>query len=253
MSRKPREYYLSNFYHVMIQGDEKKFIFTKDKFKEKMIYLLKQNSIRNDIKLIAYCVMDNHTHVLVYCKELESLSKMMLQCNTSYGHYYSKKRGVVGHVFRERYRSEPIFSKAHLINCIKYIHENPKKARVISSCEEYVYSSYNEYLNKTGVFDKNLVELCDINSNEYLDIINGSSTNYIYIDELEEAMKVFDEIKQQFNIESITNEEIVKLYVELLRRCNVTKTQLAQLLNMKRIKLSRILCVYGYGKRKSGK
>lgn len=91
MPRKSREYYLSNFYHVMIQGDEKKFIFTKDMFKEKIIYLLKQNAIRNDVKLIAYCIMDNHAHILVYCKALENLSRMMLQSNTAYGRYYSKK------------------------------------------------------------------------------------------------------------------------------------------------------------------
>ncbi len=247
MPRKPREYYLSDFYHVMIQGDEKKFIFKKENFKEKIIDLIKKNAIRNNIKLIAYCIMDNHVHILVYCKKLEELSKMMLQCNTSFGRYYSKNRGVVGHVFRDRYRSEPIFSKDHLINCIKYIHENPVKSEKVKSCREYYYSSYREYVNKTGVFDEELQELCDIEVDDYLSIINKTKTDSIYIDEVEDSEKFFEEIKNDFNLKSITDEGVVVLYDNLIKRCKITKTQFAELLGIDRKKVSRILCKAGYG------
>ncbi|MBQ9314151.1 MAG: hypothetical protein IJ220_04000 [Clostridia bacterium] len=50
--RKPRYYYESNFYHIMVQGDEKKNIFKSDKNKKRMIYLLKHNAFRNDVEII---------------------------------------------------------------------------------------------------------------------------------------------------------------------------------------------------------
>lgn len=250
MPRKSREYYLSNFYHVMIQGDEKKFIFTKDRCKDKIIFLIKQNSIRNNIKLIAYCIMNNHAHILVCCKQIEDLSKMMSQCNTSYGLYYSKLRGRVGHVFRNRYRSESIFSKNHLMNCIKYIHKNPVKANMVEACQEYRYSSYNEYLNKNGIFDNELMELCNISEEEYSDIIKSCPSNFEYIDEPEDVILVFEEIKSKYKLDNIKDNEMVKIYLELFERCNITKTKFAELLNMDRKKVSRILCNYGYGQKK---
>ena len=95
MARKSRDFYLSDFYHLMVQGDEKKFIFEKGYYKDKYIYLLKRNAFRNDVKIIAYCIMDNHAHILVHSKEINRISKMMLQCNTSYGLYYSKKEKML--------------------------------------------------------------------------------------------------------------------------------------------------------------
>ena len=85
MPRKPRYYYQSSFYHIMVQGDEKKYIFKQEKYKKRYLYLLKHNAFRNDVEIIAYCLMDNHVHILVFCPEIERISKMMVQSNTSFG------------------------------------------------------------------------------------------------------------------------------------------------------------------------
>ena len=148
MPRKPRNFYLSDFYHIMVQGDEKKYIFSKEWYKEKFIYLLKRNAFRNDIRIIAYCIMDNHAHVLFHCKDINRISKTMAQCNTSYGKYYSKERQNVGHVFRDRYKSQYIYDRDYLFKCIKYIHLNPVKAKKVKCEEEYKYSSYKDFVNK---------------------------------------------------------------------------------------------------------
>ena len=170
MPRKSRDFYISNFYHLMVQGDEKKFIFDKGYHKDKYIYLLKRNAFINDVKLIAYCIMDNHAHILVHSKEINRISKMMLQCNTSYGLYYNKKRKKVGHVFRERFRSEPIYTKNYLINCIKYIHQNPVKAKIEKNCGDYQYSSFNEYLNQAKFLYDDINEVCDFYEEDFKDI-----------------------------------------------------------------------------------
>ena len=195
--------------------------------------------------------MRNHAHILVHCNKIEDLSKMMLQCNTSYGLYYSKIREQTGHVFRDRYRSENIFSKKYLMNCIKYIHKNPVKAKMVKECHEYTYSSYNEYVNKNGIFDDELVKLCEIADEEYSDIIESCPTYNEYIDEFEDVILVFKEIKKKFKMKNIKDYEIVKIYIEMKKRCNITKTKFSELLNMDKKKISRILCSYGYGKKKN--
>ncbi len=88
MARKSRNMLISDFYHIMVQGDEKKYIFETIDSKKKFIYLLKRNAFRNDVKIIAYCVMDNHVHILLHSNEIERISKMMSQCNTAFGLYY---------------------------------------------------------------------------------------------------------------------------------------------------------------------
>lgn len=236
MPRKARDYYLSNFYHIMIQGDEKKYIFSKPIYKEKYIYLLKRNAFRNDIRIIAYCIMDNHVHILLHSNEIERISKMMLQCGTSYGKFFSKERNNVGHVFRDRYRSEAIYDKTYLINCIKYIHENPVKAGITKKCDDYIFSSYNEYLNKIKPFYDEMIESCDFSDDEYLDIIRNSHTENDYIDDIEKEKieNVFYEIKEKYNLNNLTDKDIAQIYVELNKRCNITKAKVAHLLKINR-------------------
>lgn len=236
MPRKPRNFYLSDFYHIMVQGDEKKYIFSKDHFKDKYIYLLKRNSFRNDIRIIAYCIMDNHAHILLHCIDINKISKTMAQCNTSYGMFYSKERKNVGHVFRDRYKSEAIYDENYLINCIKYIHENPVKAGIVKKCDDYLFSSFNEYINKTNPLYCEMIECCDFGENEYCDIIKNSHTEIEYIDDIEkeEIEFVFNEIEDKYNINNLNNNDIKEIYKILYKRCKISKAKIADLLGINR-------------------
>lgn len=66
-----------------------------------------------------------------------------------YGRYYNKKYNRVGYVFRDRYRSEGIYNEQHLHRCIRYIYNNPVKARICSHPKEYPYSNYRETIAKS--------------------------------------------------------------------------------------------------------
>ena len=68
-----------------------------------------------------------------------------MQClNTKYGKYYNKKYNRIGYVFRDRYKSEGIYSEKQLYNCIQYIYNNPVKAGICVKPEEYPYSNYRK-------------------------------------------------------------------------------------------------------------
>ena len=128
MPRYPRNYIKTCFFHVITQGIEKTYIFESEEDIE--FYLVKMYSLNQEceIKIIAYCIMNNHAHILLETSKVENLAKFMQRLNTAYAKYYNKKYSRVGYVFRNRYRSEGIYNEKYLYNCIKYIHYNPVKA-----------------------------------------------------------------------------------------------------------------------------
>ena len=239
MPRKPRYYHISSFYHVMVQGDEKKYIFSAEDCKKEYRYLMKHNAIRNSIELIAYCIMDNHVHMLLYCPQIESISKMMQQTNTSFGLSYNIRRDKVGHVFRERFRSECIYTKSHLINCIKYIHENPVKAGICEKCCDYQYSSFHEI----SKINPTLLQICDISNYELNRILTDTHTETKYIDDevAENVNTVFEEIKNKMKIVKKDIKCISKIYYELKERCKISDACIANLLQINRSALLRML------------
>ena len=144
MPRSPRNYLNTSFFHVMSQGINKEFIFNNAvdiKFYIKNMYEIKD---KYHIEIIAYCIMNNHTHLLIKTNIIKNLSQYMHCLNTKYGLYYNKKYNRVGYVFRDRYKAEGIYSEKQLYHCIKYIFNNPVKAGICNKAEEYEFSNYKK-------------------------------------------------------------------------------------------------------------
>lgn len=151
MPRQARKDLDTQFIHVMIQGVNKEYIFYKNEYIEKYIQIMKKNQQDYDFTIIAYCMMNNHAHSLVYTEDIKGFGKFMHKTNLIYAQMYNKEEKRCGVLFRNRYQTEPIYNIKYLINCIKYIHENPVKAKMVKKCEDYKYSSYRDYQNNTGV------------------------------------------------------------------------------------------------------
>ena len=88
------------FYHAIVQGMKKEFIFNTpiqiEKYKEIIVEKLKDSNII----ILAYCIMNNHAHFLIYSERSEYLSKFMQKLNSTYSNYYNKTNNRVGYVFR---------------------------------------------------------------------------------------------------------------------------------------------------------
>lgn len=151
MPRQARKNLDTPFIHVMIQGVNKEYIFYKKEYIEKYMEIMKKNQKEFDFIIIAYCVMNNHAHFLIYTEDIKEFGKSMQKINLIYAQMYNKKEKRCGVLFRNRYQTEPIYNIKYLINCIKYIHNNPVKAKMVEKCEDYKYSSYNDYKNNVGV------------------------------------------------------------------------------------------------------
>lgn len=144
MSRKPRNFYQTNFFHVMCQGINKKYIFEKSEDIKFYIKLMYNSALEDNAKIIAYCVMNNHVHILLKVKNINSLSNYMKRINQKYSFYFNKKYKRVGYVFRDRFKAQGIYTEKQYFNCINYIYNNPVKAGITKKPQEYPYSNYRK-------------------------------------------------------------------------------------------------------------
>lgn len=166
MPRISRNNITSKYIHVIVQGIKKEYIFQENEYKQEYIKLL--DKIVKEFastKILAYCIMDNHAHLLIYTDEIEELSKIMSRVNTSYAIFYNKNTNRVGYVFRNRYYTQQIVNERHLFNTLVYIHKNPVKANMVEKERNYKYSSYNSYVqNKVN---KEIIKLI-FNTDNYI-------------------------------------------------------------------------------------
>jgi len=94
--------------------------------------------------LLAWCLLDNHVHLLVYCPDGQ-LSTIMQKLNTRYALHFNLLHGRNGHLFQDRFHSEPVETDEYLMTVVRYIHHNPIKAGLSKTCA-YRWSSFQEYL-----------------------------------------------------------------------------------------------------------
>ena len=168
MPRRSRESLNTSFFHVIVQGVNKEFIFSKETYKEKYLKLLKAAKSKFVIDIIAYTIMSNHVHLLIHADNINELSGFMKKVNEDFARYYNYKENRVGYVFRDRFLSEPITNRKYLLYCISYIHNNPVKANLVKECKDYKYSSYNDYINKTRFTNSRIIKM--VFENKLLDM-----------------------------------------------------------------------------------
>ncbi|TLS35583.1 transposase [Pseudalkalibacillus caeni] len=145
MPRKPRVWYPGAMYHITSRGNRKAPLFLDDYDRNFYLRLLQNTKEKIPFNLLSYCLMTNHTHLQLQTSE-SSITKIMLQINTSYAKYFNRKYDLVGHVFQGRYGAELIENQEYEIDVSKYIHLNPCRAGMVQEPEHYLWSSYTSYL-----------------------------------------------------------------------------------------------------------
>lgn len=94
--------------------------------------------------LYAYCLMSNHIHLLIRERE-DTIGMAIKRIASSYVYYYNHKYSRDGHLFRERFKSEPVNDMSYFLTLLRYIHQNPVKAGIVEHVKDYEYSSWGEY------------------------------------------------------------------------------------------------------------
>ena len=101
--------------------------------------------------------MSNHIHLLI--KEgKENLEQIIKRIAGSYEYWYNWKYNRSGHLFQDRFKSEPVETDEYFLTVIRYIHQNPVKAKVTTDISKYEFSSYTEFLRVgSAIVDKEFV------------------------------------------------------------------------------------------------
>ena len=200
MPRFPRSYVKTSFFHVITQGINKNYIFERSEDIKYYIKILYNLTKEQKVEIIAYCIMNNHAHILIKAEEIKELSKYMQRLNIKYARYYNKRYNRVGYVFRDRYKSEGIYGEEQLYNCIKYIYDNPVKAGICKQPEEYPYSNYKK-------INKQLEE------------------NYVFIDVDEDKAKCEEAIEEFLMENNIILDDLKKDKIKLKELIIILKTE----------------------------
>lgn len=155
MPRTPRKISYSGFYHVMVRGVNKEIIFRDDRDRRNFLHLLKYYKTKLNCVIHAYCLMDNHVHILIEDTN-NKLGELMKNVTSVYAGEFNKKYKRIGHLFQDRFKSQCVETDFYLLRLIRYIHRNPEKAK-ICKIEEYKWSSYKEYLYGEKIIKKDFI------------------------------------------------------------------------------------------------
>ncbi|QSJ14052.1 transposase [Nostoc sp. UHCC 0702] len=135
---------IGNFYHVYNRGNNRQTIFFERENYVYFLRLIKEHLITNAVDIVAYCLMPNHYHFLVYLRD-ETLSDAMKSLSLSYTKAINKRFNRCGVLFQGRFQSIHVSQTDYLVNLSRYIHLNPVKAGFVQQPEEWEFSSYLEY------------------------------------------------------------------------------------------------------------
>lgn len=222
----------------MIRGNERKKLFFDDEDRARFINILYDKSKDNRYIIYAYCLMDNHVHLLIN-EGSESISTIMKRINVSYAYYFNRKYGRIGHLFQDRFKSEAVEDDAYLLAAIRYIHNNPVKASIVNDAINYRWSSYHLYI-------KGNQNLGTIDTDYILEIFSKDKAKairqFIEFTSKSNDDRFIEYIEEDYTGKSIFNEKDAKVFI--LSYLNESKITLEDLKDKSNIKLRNKLILY---------
>ena len=154
----------NSFYHIYGRGVSRGKIFIDDNDRRYFLSLLEkylseksdvQVSFRDKVKLVSFCLMGNHFHLLMWQTEEHSIMNLMRRILNSYSHYFNTKYDRSGSLLESRYKSVRVASDEQLLHLSRYIHHNPDKYMSYkwSSLPYYLGNLEADWINPDLVLD----------------------------------------------------------------------------------------------------
>ena len=255
MPRIPRKFSKTGIYHIMLRGNERKDIFIDEEDKEKFIKIVFKKKTDKAFKLFAYCIMGNHLHLIIK-EQKEPISRIIKRITTSYAYYFNNQYKRVRHLFQDRFKSETIEDEPYLLSAIRYIHNNPEKAKITKK-EKYRWSSYSNYIDILNHHSEipEIKEILEMFSSDIEKALKEFK-NFSNKDEKENFLEMKETIKSEINEEnaneylngylkskSLKKEDLKKrghmkqredLVLQLKKRSNLSDRKIAILIGVNR-------------------
>lgn len=133
-------------HHVIQRGNRQQAVFFSDHDRRRYLALLAKNCTDHSVRCLAWCLMSNHVHLVLVPPSADALRAVLSPTHTSYAQRINSREGVSGHLFQGRYASYPM-DTAHLAIAVRYIENNPVKAGLVGSAEQWPWSSARAHIS----------------------------------------------------------------------------------------------------------
>jgi REP element-mobilizing transposase RayT len=144
MPRKPRVLSSTGIYHIILRSVNQHIIFEEASDYQKFLSILSDCKKKYDNDIYAYCLMDNHIHLLLQLTD-DTLSSFFQSLGTLFARWYNNKYSRSGHLFQDRFYSSVIETERAFLSALSYIHNNPVKANMCRYASEYPWSSIGAF------------------------------------------------------------------------------------------------------------
>lgn len=140
MSRRARVIVPGLPHHITQRGNRRSEVFKDDKDRRLYLQLLRQHATKNDVDVWTYCLMSNHTHLILVPDSESGLSATLRDTHGTYASAFNRKYGLTGHLWQARFYS-CVLGDRHLWAAVRYVERNPVRAGMVARAEEYLWSS----------------------------------------------------------------------------------------------------------------
>lgn len=147
MARKPRLHFPGATYHVILRGNAQDNIFFGEEDRYRFCLLLQEGVERFGHRLLAFCLMTNHVHLLVQVGDVP-LSKIIQNISFRYTRWVNWRKSRSGHLFQGRYKAFLVDADEYLLQLVRYIHLNPVRVGMAKLPGDYRWSSHRAYVGK---------------------------------------------------------------------------------------------------------
>jgi putative transposase len=148
MPREARVVAVGVAHHITQRGNARQEIFTTDSMRSAYLRLLSEHAASHRLRVLAYCIMTNHVHVVAIPDSEASMANTFRHAHGRFSQYWNTERRRTGHVWQNRYYSCPV-EEAAAGRVIAYVEENPVRAGMVERAEDFLWSSAGSHTGTT--------------------------------------------------------------------------------------------------------
>jgi len=161
MPRKARLFVPGATYHVYCRVARGEFVFSDPSNAEVFIDILRDVRERDDLSILAWCLMSNHYHVVMKTSSIP-LWRSMARLQGKIARDHNRRRGVLGRLWQSRYRARLIDSNEYLMQVVAYVHLNPVAAGLVADPADYPLSGHREAIARRAPFLLDVKDLLEL-------------------------------------------------------------------------------------------
>ncbi len=182
------QYIKNNYYHIFNRGIDRKSIFLEEENYLHFISLMKKYEQKYNISVIAYCLVPNHYHLLVYQTSDIPVSRFIQSMNNAFVQGMNSQLKRKGTLFEGAAKSRLIENEEYLLQVCRYIHLNPLKHKLVQNLSDWKFSNYQNCINGWNGYlaDSGFIE----------DLFQSKNNYREFVEDYIPAMDEFNELKE---------------------------------------------------------